>query len=275
MAGESIPPLEAQKGNEVQPAPADSLPGTKACPVVSKRRSRRRMAFRVGVGLLFLWALTAYIAMPAFWKRWTRRHPSLEDIPGITHTGSGIPGDPLNVALIGTKAEVMSIMVAAKWYPADPLTFRSCLKIAEATVLKRPYDDAPVSNLYLFGRKEDLAFEKPVGDDPRKRHHVRFWLTEKLDPDGRPVWVGAAIFDKRVGVSRTTGQITHHTAADIDTERDYLFHDLEQTGDLTEVFIDNDFHKIREGRNGGGDPWHTDGNLWVGVIAMRGVNENE
>jgi hypothetical protein len=26
----------------------------------------------------------------------------------------------------------------------------------------------------LFGRKEDLAFEQPVGDSPRQRHHVRF-----------------------------------------------------------------------------------------------------
>jgi hypothetical protein len=230
------------------------------------------LVLRVLIGLILLWAATAYLVMPALWKRWTRRHPSLEDIPGITHTGSDIPADPLNVALIGTKAEIMKIMVAAKWYPADPLTFRSCLEIAEATVLKRPYDAAPVSSLYLFGRKEDLAFEKPVGNDPRKRHHVRLWRTEKQDPDGRPVWVGAAIFDARVGFSHTTGQFTHHTGANIDTERDYLFGDLEQTGDLSEVFIVHDFHKVREGRNGGGDRWYTDGDLWVGVIGKGGVS---
>ena len=82
----------------------------------------------------------------------------------------------------------MRAMVAARWYPADPLTLRSCLEIAEATVLKRPYDDAPVSSLYLFGRKEDLAFEQPVGNDPRERHHVRFWLTERKDR--RPAGLG-------------------------------------------------------------------------------------
>jgi hypothetical protein len=26
------------------------------------------------------------------------------------------------------------------------------------------------------------------------------------------------------------------------------------------------FHKQLEGKNGGGDPWYTDGVLWVGVI---------
>ena len=65
-------------------------------------------------------------------------------------------------------------MLAAKWYPADRLTWRSCLRIADASVLRRAYADAPVSNLYLFG-EEDLAFEQPVGRDPRQRHHVRFW----------------------------------------------------------------------------------------------------
>jgi hypothetical protein len=209
------------------------------------------------------------LLLPAFWKRYASRHPSLEDIPGITHTGDGIPGDPLNVALIGTKAQVMKIMIAAKWYAADPLTLESCLEIAEASVLKRPYDAAPVSNLYLWGRKEDLAFEKPVGDDPRQRHHVRFWRSDKVDPDGRPVWVGSAIYDQRVGLSRTTGQITHVTAANIDAERDYLFADLEKTGDLSEMYVVDDFHKVRSGRNGGGDPWHTDGKLFVGVIAAK------
>ena len=54
--------------------------------------------------------------------------------PDITHTASGIPGDPLNVALIGSKDQLMGIMLAAKWYLADPLSLRSSLEIAEASV---------------------------------------------------------------------------------------------------------------------------------------------
>ncbi|HEV3261252.1 MAG TPA: LssY C-terminal domain-containing protein [Gemmataceae bacterium] len=220
-------------------------------------------------GLLLGYLAMAYLVMPAVWKRYVRRHPSLEDVPGITHTANGIPADPINVALIGTEADVMAIMRAAKWYRADPLGLRSDMKIALATVLKRSDDDAPVSSLYLFGRKEDLAFEQPVGRDPRQRHHVRFWRSDKLDPDGRPVWMGSAVYDDRVGLSRRTGQVTHHTAADVDAERDYLFGDLEQTGDLAERYAVDDFHKVRQGRNGGGDPWHTDGKLYVGVIALK------
>jgi hypothetical protein len=235
----------------------------------TKRRALRKRVAILAAGLIVVYLAVAYVLLPALWKRYAHKHPSLEDVPGITHTADGIPGDPLNVALIGTKAEVMKIMLAAKWHPADPLTLRSCLEIAEATVLKRAYDDAPVSSLYLFGRKEDLAFEQPVGPDPRHRHHVRFWKTDKVGGDGQPVWVGSAVYDKRVGLSRTTGQVTHVTAADVDAERDYLFRDLERTGDLAEHYVVDGFHKKLEGRNGGGDPWHTDGNLYVGVIALK------
>lgn len=111
--------------------------------------------------------------------------------------------------------------------------------------------------------------DQPVGDDPRRRQHVRYWRSDRLDGDGRPVWVGAATHDTRVGFRDTTGQITHHIAPDVDAERDTLFRDLEHCGGLSEVYIVNGFHKIREGRNGGGDPWYTDGKLYAGVIATQ------
>jgi hypothetical protein len=225
---------------------------------------------RIVIGLttlLLAYLVVAYLVMPLVWTWYVRDHPTLDAIPHITSTADGLPGDPLNVALIGTETALKKILLAAKWDRADPLTLRSSLEIAEAAVLERPYVDAPVSNLYLWGRKEDLAFEQPVGDNPRQRHHVRFWRADQVDRDGRPVWVGAAIYDTRVGFSDTTGQITHHTAADIDAERDKLFRDLKQTGDLSEVYTIQGFHKILQGRNGGGDPWHTDGGLAVGVIA--------
>jgi hypothetical protein len=251
------------------PQPLHPASSDAASAALPKRRSLVRRLVVAGVGLLLVYLAVVYLIIPLLWKGYAHRHPSLEDLPRIAYTADGIPADPLNVALVGTRAELMKIMVAAKWYPADPLSFRSCLEIAEASVLKRPYDDAPVSSEFLSGRKQDLAFEQPVGDNPRHRHHVRFWKTELLDPDGRPVWVGSAIFDKRVGLSHTTGQVTHRTAPDVDTERDYLFHDLKQTGDLTEVSVIDDFHAVREGRNGEGDPWHTDGKLYLGVIGVK------
>jgi hypothetical protein len=235
----------------------------------AKHWSRRRKVLIFIAALLGSYLVLAYFVMPVFWVRYAHRHPSFDDLPRITRTIDDIPGDPLNVALIGTETEVKKIMLAAKWHPADRLTFESCLGMAEAAVFKRKYDDAPVSSLYYQGRKQDLAFEQPVGDSPRHRHHVRFWRLNKVDDDGRPVWIGSAVYDQRVGLSRTTGEVTHMTAPNVDAERDYLFHDLEQTGDLAEHYIVKDFHKRHEGRNGGGDPWRTDGDLYVGVIAAH------
>ena len=220
----------------------------------------------VALVVLVIYFVAAYLVMPEYWKRYASRHPELEGQAGMTYTADGIPADPLNVALVGTKAEVMAIMIEAQWYPADPLTLKSSLEIAEASVFKRPDDEAPVSSEYLFGRKEDLSFEQPVGPDPRERHHVRFWKSDRLDTDNRPVWLGSAIFDRRVGLSHTTGQITHETAADIDAERDKLFDDLKQTGHLAQLKVVEGFHKVRAGKNGEGNPWHTDGALYEGWI---------
>jgi LssY C-terminus len=235
-------------------------------PTSVKGWRRRKPVLLLVAGALAVWLTTSYLVMPDLWLRYAHHHAALEDLPGITYTADGIPADPINVAFIGSKAELLRIMLAAKWYPADPLTMRSSLEIAEASVLKRSYEDAPVSNEFLFGRKQDLAFEQAVGDNPRHRHHVRIWKSNEIDPDGRPTWIGAAIFDKRVGLSRTTGQITHETAPDIDAERDKLFDDLKQTGMLAKFIIVPGFHKVLEGRNGEGNPWRTDGALYEGVI---------
>ena len=173
MPNESGPISNGAQGAEVQGAASAPSAGEVTIAPLPRRPRRRRQLLMLVSGLLLVWAIVAYLVMPALWKRYAHRHPSLEDIPRITHTGSDIPGDPLNVALIGTETELKKIMLAARWYPADALTLRSCLLIAEDTVIKRSYDDAPVSNLYLFGRKQDLAFEQPVGDNPQiGRAHV-------------------------------------------------------------------------------------------------------
>jgi hypothetical protein len=158
-------------------------------------------------------------------------------------------------------------LLAAGWYPADPTTWRTSVRISASVLLRRPYEAAPMSNLYLFGRKQDLAFQRPVGSSARQRHHVRFWRSEAVDGDGRPLWLGAATFDRDIGFSRHTGQVTHHIAADVDAERDLLLGDLEQTGWLARQYPVPGVCPTGNGRNGGGDRYFTDGRLTVGILA--------
>jgi hypothetical protein len=235
-------------------------------------KTKGNLAYRSAWGLgIFLvgYLIVAYVIIPDGWKTYTKKHPSFDDDPRLTETGDGHPGGPLNVALIGSETQLKSIMATAKWYEPNPLGVKSDLKIGVDSVLSRSYDEAPVSKLYLFDRKEDLAFEQTVDGNPRHRHHVRFWRTKKVNSDGRPIWIGAASYDERVGLSHTTGQITHHIAPDVDTERDHVFATLEKTNELTDTYQEKGFQKVLQGRNGGGDPWHTDGDLCVGVITSH------
>jgi len=208
------------------------------------------------------WLAVSYVALPDWWRVREARHPALAGATRLTTTASGIPGDPLNVLFIGSEKQLVAAMLAAGWHPADPVTLRTSVRIAESSVFHRPYEEAPVSDLFLFGRREDLAFEKPVGRDPRERHHVRFWQSGRIDASGRPAWWGAVTFDRSVGFSHTTGQITHHIDPDIDSERDHLILDLKQAAKVGSLSTEAGFQQP-EGRNGGGDPWRGDGGLGV------------
>src|SRR5947209_8508357 len=134
MTNEALPPRPAGDANTAEPDAALPQASVGGPTPVPPRPRRRRQVLGLLAAVVLLYVAVAYLVMPMYWKRYTGRHPSLDDIPGVTFTGSGLPADPLNVALVGTDAEVVRIMLAAKWYPADPLTLRSCLRIASASV---------------------------------------------------------------------------------------------------------------------------------------------
>ena len=194
------------------------------------------------------------------WRFVERRHPALDDVGTRAFTSAGIPGDPLNVAFVGSELALHNKMLSAGWFPADPITLHSSLRIAKDSLFHKPYPDAPVSDLFINGSRQNFAFEQAEGNNPSKRHHVRFWLAKARDALDRPLWIGAATFDSGVGLSHTTGQITHHIAAEVDRERDKLASDLTRQGNLVFQWVDG-FQPALQGRNGGGDHFVTDGRL--------------
>lgn len=196
-------------------------------------------------------------------------HPALVRSPRHTTTSAGHAGDAINVAFIGTEEELHRVFAAAGWFAADPVTLQTSVRIAADVVLRKPYAHAPVSTLYLWGRKQDAAFEQPVGNSPKQRHHVRFWRSHEVDAKAKPLWLGAATFDERVELSHTTGGITHKISPDIDKERNKLVSDIIRAGVLDGYYWVDQFHQLPEGRNGGGDPYFTDRRLAVGVIAIQ------
>ncbi len=212
---------------------------------------------------LALWLFSAYIVLPRLYRILSKIFLPNYFI-GRTQTGDGLLGDPVNLAIIGTRRELEHVMTTAGWHKAAPLGFGSSVRIAVCTVGGKSYPDAPVSPLYLFHQKQDLAFEKDVDENPRKRHHVRFWKTPEnwwLPGGFRADWLGAATYDKNVGLSLFTGQITHKIDANVDGERDFVVRDVKAADKRVDVRMVEHFTTSYHSRNGGGDLIHTDGAL--------------
>ena len=219
----------------------------------------------VALGTL-LWAGLAYEFLPFVWRHYEHQR-GLEGREMVTRTSQGIPGDPINIGLVGTDAAIVCAFHSAGWLPADPVTLATSLKIIGSVIFDRPYPAAPVSPLFYNGRREDLAFQKPGRRSPDTRHHVRFWKVLDSGAEGQPVWLGAASFDRGVGLSHYTMQVTHHIDADIDAERDQIAADLAEAGTVTGTYEVTGIGQTINGRNGGGDRYYTDGEVVVAQLA--------
>jgi hypothetical protein len=174
-------------------------------------------------------------------------------VPRYTITADGLPGDPVNLVLLGTLAQLRAAFTRAGWAQADALSLRSSWRMVRAFMLNSPYPTAPFSTLYLFGRGQDIGFQKAIGDSPRKRHHIRFWalnmkraeatigtadlwLKTHRPPDHECVyWVGAGTRDTGFSLTQLTFQITHATDSDTNAERDFIIAELKNISAVGDV----------------------------------------
>jgi hypothetical protein len=213
--------------------------------------------------LIPFWVVTAYLVLP-------RVHMMLAQIyvPGYfigrARTSDGLLGDPINLAFDGTAKKVHQAMTKAGWTLADDVTFTSSWGIIVSSLFRRSYPAAPVSPLLVFGRIQCLAYQQEVEDNASQRHHVRLWRCPDgwLLPGGKRVdWIAAGTYDRSVGLSLFTLQVTHKIDANIDIERDYIVHSLQHANPEAKVTIVENFSTGYHSRNGGGDRVATDGHL--------------
>jgi hypothetical protein len=147
----------------------------------------------------------------------------------VTDKSGSAKGDPLNLVVIGNGINAAFPFAARGWRLNEPVDASSSLRMTKAFLLHSAYDTAPVSPLYLFGRYQDLAFQKARSSVSR-RNHLRLWLAP-FTVDQRLVWIGQISRD--IGVKLTTKSwylTTHRISPYIDQERDYLLQDLLLTG---------------------------------------------
>jgi hypothetical protein len=230
--------------------------------------------------LVAFWVLFTYLLLPRLHRILTFIY-----VPGYfigrTRTGDGLLGDPVNLALLGHEGQLHAAMEAAGWIRADDLDARSTRTMITATVVRRSYPQAPVSPLLLFDRQQDFAYQQEVGGSTSQRHHVRFWRCPEgwLLPGGYAVdWLAAGTYDRAVGFSLFTFQITHKIEANTDIERDFVVQTVTAANPDATVRVIRDFSTGYHSRNGGGDLIQTDGDLPIldlRVLTAEPVPEEE
>jgi hypothetical protein len=205
------------------------------------RFADHRLPWVLALGVTY--GLAAYVLLPRVvrmgLKILQRRY-----VPRYTTTGDGLPGDPVNLVLMGTLQQLRSAFTTAGWSEADQLGVTSSWRMIVAFVCNSSYRTAPFSTLYLFGRGQDIGFQKAIDDSPRKRHHIRFsalalahaeetvgtaafWLNTDQPPEhARVLWVGAGTRDTGISLTKLTFQVTHATDDDTNAERGYIITEL-------------------------------------------------
>jgi hypothetical protein len=220
--------------------------------------------WHLAVGLPLLAVAGIYFTMPRLLGIYARGKADPATLRWLTQTKTGVPGDPINVAIGGSEAQLRCLFARAGWTSAAALGARADARLVKSVALKRPDEDAPVSNLYYAGRKEDVAFEREAGHSASRRHHVRFWsVWSGAGPNAQQWWLGSASFDARSGVNHETLRVTHHIAPDIDRERGFLVGVLRSTG-LAEwrgTLIGRG--PTAAAKNGSDDVYRTDGKVWL------------
>lgn len=134
-------------------------------------------------------------------------------------------GDPLNLVIIGEFDDMLSVFATSQWSETAALTVGSAWKTFTSFFLGKTYKYSPISSLYLYGRPQDITFQK-ARETINERLHLRLWYTP-MRFNEKPVWVGQVSRDIGVRFTLKTWNLTTHKIdSNVDDSRDYVLADL-------------------------------------------------
>jgi hypothetical protein len=203
---------------------------------------------------------------------------ALENLPCCTtnEEGTGF-GDPVNLVIIGDFLDVAATFSRRGWLPAEETYSSATWKTINSFLFGKRYRYSPVSSLYLYGRHQDLARQKPRRSI-HERNHLRLWYSP-LRFEGKPVFVGQVSRD--IGVRFTTKTwppVTHKIDPDIDEARHAIVEDLSFSQTLAKVgFVKGTGRATpyRPRQNLTGDPYFTDGLRLVLILDKGPIPMNQ
>jgi hypothetical protein len=175
-------------------------------------------------------------------------------------------GDPLNIVVIGKSEDIFHTFIRVGWDETETIYAGSALKTIGSYLFGGQYRYSPVSGLYAFGRRQDVAFQR-TRKSIHERNHLRLWLSPWRFED-KPVWVGQISRD--IGVRFTWKTLTtHKISPDVDETRDFLIQDLLYAQGLEKIAFVKGVSPApisNPRKNLTGDPYFTDGFravLWI------------
>ena len=157
------------------------------------------------------------VEIPADLAEWVQSQPFVVRKPD----GQTV-SDIVNIALIGSREQLITAFTAAGWSQPDRLTTRSFVRAYKAYTSQAGYAAAPVSKLLYLQDEPDFIFQKSL-NTIAKRHHVRIWDAEL---NGQTIWLGAATQDTGISLSSRGTSFTHTIEPALDLERHKVLRDL-------------------------------------------------
>ena len=215
------------------------------------------------ISFIVLWIITAYALIPMIHRILTKLYLPNYFI-GRIRTVDGLLSDPTNLAFIGSEEKLHDAMRKSGWVMCDDLSVKSGLRMIIATIFRKKYPESPVSRAFLFSERQYFTYQQGIDDKTLAKHHVRFWKVPEgwFLPGGKKVdWIAAGTFDRSLGFSYFTLQLTHRIVSDTDIERDYVIDSLNKYAKPKKVTVIENFFSAYHHRNGGGDSITTDGAL--------------
>ncbi len=203
---------------------------------------------------------------------------ALEALPCCaTNKDGSKKGDPLNLVVVGGLEDAFPALVRRGWRPTEQTWSGSILRMASSFFSGERYAYAPVSNLYLFGRSQDLALQK-ARDSIHQRNHLRLWLSPMLY-HGKQVWVGQISRDigSRLTIHTPT-LTTHKIDPDVDEARAALIEDMAYSQSLAKLGLVGGVGAAASSaprQNLTTDPYYTDGRRSVLVFERRPIGLGE
>jgi hypothetical protein len=203
---------------------------------------------------------------------------ALEALPCCATNEDGSKnGDPLNLVIVGGLDDAFPALVRRGWTPTEEKWSGAITKTVTSALSGERYINAPVSDLYLFGRAQDLALQK-ARDTIHQRNHLRLWLSP-MRYRGKPVWVGQISRD--IGVRLTWHSptfTTHKIDPDVDEARTALTEDMAYSQNLQKIGFVRGVGGAPQGttrQNLTTDPYYTDGYRTVLVFDRQPTSLSE